>query len=267
VLSFSIITVCFNSAATIGDTIDSVANQLYPGVEHIIVDGCSTDGTLQLLDRASSEGRIRYISEADKGIYDAMNKGVALARGDVILFLNADDFLADSRVLIDVEECFRRSSSQSVCGGVTLVSQDLSPLRAWMPSGLLKFERVGQVPHPAFFVRRSVLSQLAPAFDSNYRIAADLKQQLRLFRELGITSATINRNCTMMRAGGASTASLGSHLHGFLEARRAYQEIVGFGGSLFAFKKVFLKWLDNVFAASGELAPADRWWEPERRLP
>ena len=162
-MKISVITVCFNAQNTIGHTLRSVRDQTLDSIEHIIIDGRSNDGTLKVVE---SEGNhvAMIVSERDKGIYDAMNKGIALATGDIIGFINADDFYASSDVLAAVASAFESSGADCCYGDLCYVQQDdvSKIVRYWRsaPFATGMFGRGWCPPHPAFFARREVYARL-----------------------------------------------------------------------------------------------------------
>jgi glycosyltransferase involved in cell wall biosynthesis len=242
-MKVSIITVCRNSSGTIAETLRSVAAQSRVEIEHIIIDGGSTDDTMKIvrLHRASVA---HAVSEPDRGIYDAMNKGLALATGDIVGFLNSDDVYADVRVLEDIVEAARVAGPTCgfVYGDIVMVDERNRVVRHWK-TGVLESDRLEgcQIPHPAFFVRRELLNSVKPAFDPTLRIAADLKQQLILINKLGIRGTYLSRPLVKMRLGGTSTASIGSYVAGWKESARAYNDVFGRGGYWFTGLKVLSK--------------------------
>src|SRR5580698_7185701 len=196
--TISVVTVCYNSAKSIGDTLASVAAQRGANYEHIIVDGASTDGTMAIVRQHESTA-LRWISEADRGIYDAMNKGAAVARGDMIGFLNSDDRYADPQVLADVEAAYTNHGCDYVYGDLQMVDAQGRLARHWQtgiipPAGLTGT----QIPHPALFVSRRLLSEIKPPFDPSYRISADLKQQLIFVNKMRARGFYIRRPLTVM---------------------------------------------------------------------
>ncbi len=208
-MKFTIITVCFNSATTIEDTIKSVASQEGIDVEHIIVDGLSTDGTADIIKRHKSISK--FVSEKDKGIYDAMNKGLALATGDVIGTLNADDFYANENVLEEVAQVFLDANIEACYGDLLYVSQQDTDkiVRYWKSrdyvSGLFKS---GWMPaHPTFFVRKSVYDRLG-GFNLDYKIAADFELLFRLIEQNKIKTKYIPKVMVKMRLGGTTNKNL-----------------------------------------------------------
>jgi glycosyltransferase involved in cell wall biosynthesis len=240
-MKISIITVTYNSAATIRDTIESLLTQVHPQIEHIVIDGASQDDTLRIV--LSYGTRIaRFISEPDHGIYDAMNKGLAIASGDLVGFLNSDDAYSDETVLSDVAKCFAEGNVDYVYGDIQMLNEAGEVVRHWQ-TGEIPLEGLWstQIPHPAFFVRRSLLNSLNPAFDPSYRISADLKQQLILINKFRARGAYINRPLNLMRIGGASTGGLRSYAAGWKESARAYNEVLGGGGWWYTIKKVASK--------------------------
>ena len=222
-MKISIITVCYNSAETIGHTLRSVREQTYKHIEHIVVDGGSTDNTLEIV-AAEGQHVAKLISEKDKGIYDAMNKGINLAHGDVVGFINADDFYASTNVLSDVAAVFEKTGSDSCFGDLCYVSQ-LDPTRVvryWRSKdfALGSFEAGWCPPHPTFFVRRSVYERLG-GFDLNFKIAADFELMARYLEVARISSCYIPNVLVKMRLGGTTNKSLGNILKQNSEIRQA----------------------------------------------
>lgn len=210
-MKISIITVCYNSARTIRDTISSVAKQKNVEVEHIVVDGASSDGTMDIVRMAPSIDR--YISEPDNGIYDAMNKGIALATGDIIGTLNADDFYVDDYALERIAEAFSDSEVEVCYGDLVYVDPDDTKkiVRYWKSRpfrpGLF---RSGWMPaHPTFFVRREVYTRWG-TFDLSYRIAADVELMMRFLEAHRVNARYLPRLFVKMRAGGVTNRAWGN---------------------------------------------------------
>lgn len=208
-MKITIITVCYNSADTIADTITSVASQQYNDKEHIIVDGASRDGTMDIVKNAASI--TRYISEPDKGIYDGMNKGLKLATGDIIGLLNADDFYADETVLTQVAETFKKTNIQACFANLVYVDQQDTSLvvRYWKSrpyqQGLFKS---GWMPaHPTFFVRREIYEKYG-LFNLDYKIAADFELLFRFIEQCQINTVYLDKVLVKMRTGGTTNKSL-----------------------------------------------------------
>lgn len=239
-LKFSVITVCFNSESTISSTIDSVNKQVYCDVEHIFIDGGSADNTVTIIKNKSLRNPY-IISGPDNGIYDAMNKGVAMARGDVICFLNSDDVFSTDDVISHVSSIFSNRAIDFVYGNIAMCSENGEVIRNWIPVNF-KGPSIfyNQIPHPSLFVKTKILKDLDPPFDSTYKIAADLKQQLILakFNSNGFYSP---KCFVQMSLGGASTKDIRSYILGWFESRRAYNEVFGTLGFFFATYKIISK--------------------------
>ena len=236
----SIITVAKNSSRTISRTMTSVILQSYVDVEHIVKDAVSDDKTVEISLKVNPKAVI--VSKPDLGIYDAMNQGFFASTGDIVAFLNSDDFYADEKVLEDVVNVFVSTGCDFVYGNISMISPSGQTLREWKSdkaeSSVSYFR---QIPHPALFIRRSVLKSLNVPFDDSYRIAADLKQQLLLIKKMGFKGRHLDRVLTYMELGGESTNSLGAYVKGWKESARAYNEVMGSGGALFVLRKVLSK--------------------------
>lgn len=208
-MKISIITVCFNSSDTIENTIKSIASQKDVDVEHIIIDGLSTDGTSDIIKKFKSVSK--FVSEKDKGIYDAMNKGLAIATGDIVGTLNADDFYAHEDVLKKVAQVFTDPSTEACYGDLVYVNQQDTNrvVRYWKSRdyvpGLFK---TGWMPaHPTFFVRKSVYDNLG-GFSLDYKIAADFELLFRLIEQNKIKAMYIPKVMVKMRLGGTTNKNL-----------------------------------------------------------
>lgn len=216
-LKISIITATYNSGKTVGDTLKSVLAQTYHDYELLVVDGASKDNTLEVVKKMEPlfEGRMRYISEPDKGIYDAMNKGIRMATGDIIGILNSDDFYTSDDALACIAWTLENEKVDAVYGDIHYVDdEDLKkcvryysskPFRRWMM-------RLGFMPaHPSFYCRKEVYEKYG-AFDAeNYRVAADFENLLRLIFVNKIKTHYISKDFVTMRTGGASSSGLESH--------------------------------------------------------
>lgn len=209
-MKISIITAVCNGADTIGDCLESVKGQTHPDVEHIIIDGGSTDGTVDLI-RARGGHAAKFVSEPDNGIYDALNKGIAMATGDVIGFLHADDLYHTDTVLGSVARTMAGDGADS-CYGDLLYVERRNPgkiVRHWRsgPFRLGLFERGWMPPHPAFFVRRAAYEKYG-MFNTSFRIAADYELMLRFLRKHRISTAYLPAVLVRMRTGGVSNRSV-----------------------------------------------------------
>jgi glycosyltransferase involved in cell wall biosynthesis len=206
-LTITIITVAYNSEKTIRDTLRSIRNQTYPHIEHIVVDGGSKDNTLSIV--AGFNHIKTVVSEPDYGIYDAMNKGLSMATGDVIGFLNSDDVYADDMVLERVANVFEMRRVDSLYSDLEFFKDDVNDvIRVWN-AGLIKRQRFlfgWMPPHPTFFVKKEVYNQFG-GFDINFRHSADYELMLRFLYRHGISSHYLQGISVKMRAGGSSNAS------------------------------------------------------------
>lgn len=206
----SVITITLNSAATIADTLRSVAFQTYPEIEHVLVDGNSSDDTLAIVKEYGRSG-VRVLSEPDGGIYQAMNKGLRLAQGELVGFLNADDVYQDANVLEDVARAAQDQRVDAIYGDLVYVSRTnpTRVIRHWH-SGHWAHRRLlfgWMPPHPTLFVRKALLDLLG-GFDEQLRIAADYDLMLRLLNRPDVRVAYLERVVVRMRTGGASNRSL-----------------------------------------------------------
>jgi glycosyltransferase involved in cell wall biosynthesis len=210
----SIITVSFNSAHTIREAIESVLSQDYPSIEYLIIDGGSTDGTVEIV-RGFGDCIDTFVSEPDRGIYDAMNKGIRLARGSVVGMLNSDDAYTDRKSVSDLVEAMLRESTDSVFADVIYVDREKAGRLVryyrsgrWSPSRF----RFGWMPaHPTFFIKREWYERCG-LFSLEYRIAADFEMLVRLLYVGGATYAYVERAVVRMRSGGASASGWSNSL-------------------------------------------------------
>lgn len=213
-MRFTVVTVCFNSEATIRDTLVSVAAQDYEDFEHIVIDGGSRDGTLDVV-RGMAHARLEWMSEPDRGFYDAMNKGLRRATGDYVIFLNSDDYFARAEVLSLAARALSESGTDCLFGDTVFVREDGRALagRIYTVRGFrARWLRFGVMPpHPSMFVRRSVLLHLG-GFDLRYKIAADFDLIARAILARACSWAVIPEVLTYFRVGGVSTRGLSSKL-------------------------------------------------------
>jgi len=222
-MKLSVITVCLNSRGTIAEAVASVHRQTHSDIEHIVVDGASTDGTLEALE--PYRDRIaRLISERDEGLYFAMNKGIEAATGEYIGFLNSDDVYVHDSVLARVAEALEQGRWDSAYGDLVYVdaADTTRLLRYWKSrpyrDGLVE---AGWVPaHPTFFVRATILKEIG-GFDTRYRYQSDFEIMIRLFIQRRISSVYIPNVLVRMRTGGHTNRSLRNIVRGNLEAYAA----------------------------------------------
>ena len=209
-MKISIITVCYNSEKTIGNTLESIFNQSSKEIEHIIIDGLSTDNTLSIISKFPYKKKV--ISEVDKGIYDAMNKGIQIASGDIIGFLNSDDFYANNKVISKVAREFEKDPLLDACYADLIYVDQLNTSKTirYMKSSKFKeglFSKGWCPPHPTFFVRRSVYERLGK-FDLNYLIASDVDLMMRFLEKYKVKSKYISEVWVKMRMGGTTNKNL-----------------------------------------------------------
>ncbi len=225
-MKISIITATYNSASTLKDTIESVLAQTYQDIEYIIVDGASKDDTLDIIHHYEPlfNGRLKYVSEPDKGLYDAMNKGIDMATGDAVGVLNSDDFFTHKDVIKGVAEAMSDEQIDAVYGDVHYVNAErLDKCVRYYSSKRFRpwWMRLGFMPaHPSFYCRREVYKAYGK-FDTSYRVAADFEQLLRLIFVRKIKTKYLNENFVTMRTGGVSNANLNSRWLIMLDHRRA----------------------------------------------
>jgi glycosyltransferase involved in cell wall biosynthesis len=226
-MKISIITATYNSGATLRDTMRSVLSQDYTDFEHIIVDGASSDNTLDIVRELEPEyrGRLKWISEKDKGLYDAMNKGIAMATGNAVGILNSDDFYTSDNILSHVAAAI--SDVDAVYGDIHYVdSADLTKCVRYYSSASFKrwMMRLGFMPaHPSFYCKRDIYSRYG-LFDTSFRVAADFEQLLRLIFLNQITIKYLPLDFVTMRTGGVSTSGLSSHKKIIRDHMRAYRK-------------------------------------------
>ena len=205
----SIITATYNSIDTLKYALESLNSQTYKNVEHIIIDGGSTDGTVEWLEN-NQDKFSKWISEKDKGIYDALNKGIKIASGDIIGFMHADDFYAYDDVLQDVVTAFEESSCELLYGDLEYVSsQNIERVVRYWHSGDFKVENLKRgwmPPHPTVYFKREVVEKYG-GFDLKYKISADYEWLLRVLKD-NISYFYLEKVMVKMRVGGASNKGL-----------------------------------------------------------
>lgn len=222
----TIITVTYNSEETLRDTMLSVLNQSYPFIEYWIIDGGSTDGTMDVVRQMQERfgQRLHYISEKDNGLYHAMNKGICKSHGDIIGILNSDDFFTSNDVLEAVVNEIMQNQADGVYGDVHFVSPDALDQtlryyssRYFRPS-LLRFGMAP--PHPSLYVRKEVYARLG-GYGEDYKICADFDMMVRLFCKYKIDLRYLPRDFVTMRNGGVSTRNWQNRFYALEEEVRA----------------------------------------------
>ena len=222
-MKISVITAVFNGRETLEEALDSVARQDHPAIEHVVVDGGSTDGTAGILARYRDRIDV-LVSERDEGIYDALNKGIALATGDAIGFLHADDLYAHDGVVSLIARALADPAVDAAYGDLVYVRRNDATrvIRRWR-AGRFSRRRLAwgwMPPHPTFYARRAVYERLG-AFDTRHRIAADYDCMLRFLGPGGVLPAYIPEELVRMRAGGASNRSFANVVRKSWEDYRA----------------------------------------------
>ena len=223
-MKVSIITVCYNSATTIDDTIQSVLSQSYPNIEYIVIDGKSTDLTGTIIKKYK-EKISTVLCEKDKGMYDAINKGIRLCTGDVVAILNADDFYIDNEVIADVVSTMQAEKADSLYSDLYYVAADNTDkvIRNWV-SGKYdrqKFLYGWMPPHPTFFVKRASYEEYGN-FNLALKSAADYELMLRFLYKNKLSTCYLSRPLVRMRVGGMSNVSLKNRIKANKEDRKAW---------------------------------------------
>lgn len=213
-MKVTIITVTHNSAAFLADCIESIIAQDYADIEHIVVDANSTDGTLDILKKYN--GHIaHWVSESDKGMYDAINKGMALATGSIIGLLNSDDKLASASVITDIVHCFKTKQVDAVYGDLVYVEQSNTDriLRYWKGISFKRFRfNYGWMPaHPTFYVRTNLIQELG-GYQMHYFTAADYEFMTRYLYHFRVNACYLPKLIVRMRTGGQSNVTISNRI-------------------------------------------------------
>ena len=237
----SVITVCFNSEATIKGCIESVLRQSYKQVELVVVDGESKDATSTIVSEFS-DSRIKFKSEPDHGIYDAMNKGIQRASGDIIAILNSDDEFAHENVLADVISLFE-AGADIVYAGIEYIDRTGRILSTWIPAEYkgVGYRRGFHCPHPGFFSRKDMYLKLG-AFDCSMPIAGDFDLMRRFMEAEGSNSVLLPEVVVKMRADGASSKLLNVY-RGMLDIKRSFAKS---GEEVSVFRLVLIRYLAKL---------------------
>ncbi len=215
-LKISLITVAYNAENTIGRCVDSVIAQNYKNIEYIIIDGGSTDNTIQII-KSYKEGVSVFISEPDAGIYDAMNKGIKLATGDIVGTLNADEFFAADDVLSTVATAFAQQNADITYGDLDYVDADDKVFRKWRSTAYKPgmFNYGWMPPHPTFYCKRIFFSTFGD-YSLEFGTAADYEFMLRLMHLNGLNAVYIKKVLVKMKIGGISNKSFNNRVQGSL---------------------------------------------------
>ena len=251
-MKVSIITTSYNSGNTLEDTVKSVLNQRYSDIEYIIVDGKSSDNTLEIVKKYEPlfHGRLKWISEKDNGIYDAMNKGIRMATGDVVGILNSDDFFTSNDVVDKFVGLFEDPELDAVYGDVHFI-HDGNPEKCVRYYSSKRFAprwlRFGFMPaHPSFYCRRGVFDK-AGLYKTDYDIGSDFEMMVRLFKVNKIKANYIPMDFVTMRIGGASTRNVHSRIQLIKDDVRGCRENGTYTNSLMVCMKFLLKFFELRF--------------------
>jgi len=244
-LKISIITVTFNSSKTIEQAIRSVLDQSYTNTEYIIVDGGSSDGTVEIINRY--KGRIhKFITEKDEGIYHALNKAIALCSGEVIGILHSDDFYTGASVIEKIADCFTKNNCEAVYADLYYVNKDNTDkiVRRWKSGEYSEgaFLNGWMPPHPTFFVKKECYDKFG-TFNLNFKTAADYELMLRFIHKHKIKLAYLPEFIVKMRVGGQSNVTAKNRIAANIEDRRAWEV----NGLKPRFYTLFLKPLRKIF--------------------
>jgi len=221
-MKISIITVCYNSALTIRDTFESVLNQTYSDIDYVVIDGNSTDGTVSIIKEYEQKfnGRMRWISEPDNGLYDAMNKGIKMSKGEIIGILNSDDYYASSNVLTQIVGTISSKNTDSCYGNLLYVKKN-KPYRYWKSGNRKSFKLGWMPPHPTFFVRRKIYEKYG-LFKFDCGVNADYELMLRFLEINNISTEWIDKIMVYMNVGGKSNKNLNSRIDAIFDNKIAW---------------------------------------------
>lgn len=221
-IKFSIITVCFNSVETVEQTIQSVIGQNHKNIEYIIIDGGSTDGSVEVIKKYSSHIAC-YISEPDQGIYDAMNKGIARANGEVIGILNSDDIFFDNSTISKLASAFQTQKTDVVYGDIIISAKNNmnKHIRKWIAGKRKSFLWGWHPPHPGLFIKNSVYKKCG-IYNINYDVSADFDLMLRLFEVNKVSAYYLKEFIVNMRTGGESSGTIKKIIIGNLNIKKSF---------------------------------------------
>jgi glycosyltransferase involved in cell wall biosynthesis len=247
-MTLSLITPSYNSAKTIARTIDSVIAQNYSDLEYIILDGASTDDTLKIIASYQDKINIRLVSERDNGIYDAMNKGIKIATGDIIGILNSDDLFNSGEVIKTVADAFADAEIDAVYGDIKYFADDINKITRYWRAGEYKENKLNNgwiIPHPALFLRRSVYEK-AGLFNTDFKIAGDYEFMLRILKIHQIKVKYIPEVFAKMYDGGKSAESIDQRKRGWQELKNAWLVNNMAVPKLFIFRRLLFKFSQYI---------------------
>lgn len=223
-MKISVITVCYNSVETIETTIQSVKNQTYNNIEYIIIDGQSTDGSIDIVKKYENIVS-HWVSEPDKGLYDAMNKGIIMATGEVIALINSDDLFCDESAIEKVMALFKEQPNlDSIYADLYYVAQkDINKIvRTWKTGKQRSFRSGWHPAHPTFYIKKDVYNKHG-LFNLNFKLAADFEIMLRFIEKHHISTFYLQESIVKMRLGGETNRSIKNIKKGNLECLRAFE--------------------------------------------
>lgn len=226
-MKISIIIPTYNSEKTINDTLESIKNQTYKDVEVVVIDGLSKDKTLEIVKGFSDKINIKIISEKDDGLYDAMNKGIKIASGDIVHILNSDDYYSENDVLEKINKAFIENANvEIVYGDIKYFDKDKTEkiVRVWK-AGEYQEKKLNSgwiIPHPSLFIKNDLYKRLDHVFDTQLKISADYEFILRLLKVYKIKPLYIPEILVSMRIGGVSDGNLSSKIKGWQELRKSW---------------------------------------------
>lgn len=250
-MKISIITACYNSEKYIEDTMKSVLSQKYEDIEYIIVDGDSKDKTVEIIKKYEPlfNGRMKWISEKDKGIYDAMNKGLKMATGDYIGLINSDDYIANDEIILNISNEILTTDSEVIYGNLEFIdpTKGNRVIRKWEDEEFNeKLIKKGWYPaHPTLYVKKEIYEKIG-LFSLDYKIAADYELMLRIFEIYRPRVSFINETFIKMRVGGVSTQGIKSKITIIKECSKAWKKNHLKKPILFDFIRLFRK-LGQIF--------------------
>lgn len=246
-MKVSIITVCYNSEKTIERTIQSVLSQNYSNIEYIVVDGGSKDNTVQIIEKYK-EYIDQFVSEKDEGIYDAINKGILMSKGDIVGILNSDDIFSDQNIVSEVASVFiEKPQLDSIIGNIAFINDKDKIVRVynsknWTPN---KFVFGFMPPHPSFYCKRELFQKLGE-YKKDYKIAADYELLIRFLKIHQISYYHLNTIMVYMNLGGVSTKGFKSTMLLNREVKRACVENGLSSNFLKLYSKYFFKILEFI---------------------
>lgn len=248
-MKISLITPSYNSAATIAHTIESIIAQNYADLEYLIIDGGSKDDTAQIVASYQDRIKINFISEPDQGIYDAMNKGIKMASGEVIGILNSDDIFYDGNVLSSVANAFADEKIDVVYGDIKYFSDDINKTKRYWKTGEYQIGKLNNgwiIPHPALFIRKSVYERCG-LYNIDFKIAGDYEFILRILKKYQLNLKYLPQVFVKMFDGGVSGRNLEQRNEGWKELKKAWVVNDLSLPKLFIFRRVLSKISQLIF--------------------